>query len=166
MPNLRSSPAADISREFQTGLPPDIRTRPYISFEGLNLDSSDTVLAGEAEIIDILAPAGYIYELINANLFAPFVSGATSGSHYIVVYALGIFGVMFGYASYSKDLQFNNSYWHLADIDATPPSDQLLALQSCRADEDSPITIRYNNDTDADQTQLRNYRFMIKKVRV
>jgi len=166
MPNLRSSPAADISREFQTGLPPDIRTRPYISFEYIKADSTDTVLAGESEGIDILAPSGYVYEIVNGRLFARPPSGASSGDHEIAVIALGVFTVSYAKSNYNKNVSFFASEWDIADISSHPASNQLKAIQSCLTDEDSPIRIVYNNRTDADQTNRREIRFLIRKVKV
>jgi len=166
MPNLRNSPAADISREFQTGMPPDVRSRPYISIEDINVSDSTTVSSGQYALVDILSSSGYIYEIINTSLFANSISGATSGTHEFKITSMGAFTVLFGSSRYNQRLNFNYSHWVEADYRALPPSDQLLAVQSCFADEDSPITISYGNVTDADQTNTRTIRFLTRKVRV
>jgi len=166
MPNLRSSPAADISREFQTGLPPDIRTRPYIFYEVLVLDSEVTLLAGEEEYIEILAPAGYIYEVRNARLSAPEPLDATLGDHQLRVYSVASIISITGISSYNKGLMFNSSFWEYADLNAYPLSGQLQALQTALADENVPIKIHYINNTDVNQTQKREYRLLIRKVKV
>jgi len=166
MPNLRSSPAADISREFQTGLPPDVRTRPYISVEYIKIENSDILPAGEDEIVDIIPPSDYLYKLINADLSAPSISGATSGQHNISVYGLGCVAVTSGKASYDKYLQFIFSHWYRADIESFPPDNQLLALQTAITDANNNIVLCYENLTDADQTGIRRYRLLIKKERV
>jgi len=166
MPNLRSSPAADISREFQTGLPPDVRTRPYISYEKIDISSDVTVQAGTEENIDILAPEGYIYEIVNGIIHVSPPDGATSGEHSILVIALSSFTITKAVSSYNKYVWFYSSNWISADIDAQPSANQLHALQSASADEDSPITIRYRNDTDVAQTDLRVLNFLVRKVKV
>jgi len=166
MPNLRTTPASDISREFQTGSAPDVRTRPYIFTDFVIADSTTTVSASGNERIEILAPSGYIYEITNGIIKIEPISGATEGEQRCNLMALGQFTVTYGRSTYNKQLYFIASHWIKADIEALPTDNQLNAFQSLVADEDSPLVIQYYNDTNAEQTQTRMYRFMVKKVKV
>jgi len=166
MPNLRSSPAADISREFQTGLPPDIRTRPYISFEHFTMNCTTTVLAGEREGVDILAPTGYIYKVFNGKLFVEPPAGATSGQHEFYLSLAGMMRTIYGVSNYGTRLFFDSSCWLEADCKSYPVYNTVGAIQSSIADEDTPLTVFYSNRTDVDQTNTRNIRFVFEKVKV
>jgi len=166
MPNVRTTPAADISREFQTGLPPDMRSRPYISFEFINYSVSSTLAAGASEEIEIYAPSGYIYKTENVYLRAYAPSGATSGQHFIKLQSLGAIHVVKGTSNYDRLVEFIYSHWLSAGVQAWPPDDQLLAVQSCVSDENRPIKAIYDNQTDADQTNARVIQLVVRKTRV
>jgi len=166
MPNLRTTPAADISREFQTGLPPDVRTRPYISFQVIQQSNSSTIEPNGYQDFELYAPAGYIYELENAYLNVSPPSGATSGYHSFEVTGLGSIKTTYGSATYTGILKFAYSYWEYANKESHPTDRQLSAIRSCVSDENNPIRVRYSNYTDANQDKTRTVQFMIRRVKV
>jgi len=130
MPNVRTTPAADVSREFQTGLPPDVRTRPYISFDFINYSVTPTLAPGASEEV----------ENVYLRAYAP--PGATSGQHFIRLQTLGAIHVVKGTSNYDRLVEFIYSHWLSAGVQAWPPDDQLLAIQSCVADVNRPIKFR------------------------
>jgi len=166
MPNVRTTPAADVSREFQTGLPPDVRTRPYISFDFINYSVTPTLAPGASEEIEIYAPPGYIYEVENVYLRAYAPPGATSGQHFIRLQTLGAIHVVKGTSNYDRLVEFIYSHWLSAGVQAWPPDDQLLAIQSCVADVNRPIKFVYDNQTDADQTNTRVVQLVVRRTKV
>jgi len=166
MPNLRTTPAADISREFQTGLPPDVRTRPYISFDPINYSNSSMLLPNAHQDFELYAPPGYIYELENIYLNVSPPSGATSGYHSFEVTGLGSIKTTYGSATYTGILKFAYSYWMYANKESHPTERQLSAIRSCVSDENNPIRVRYSNYTDANQDNTRTAQFLVRRVKV
>jgi len=166
MSNIRTSPAADISREFQSGLPPDVRTRPYISFQVIQQSNSSTIKPNGYEDFELYAPAGYIYEVVNAYLKVSPPSGATSGYHSFEVSGLGSVKATYASANNTGILKFVYSHWKGANKESYPTEEQLLAMQSCVSDENNPIRVRYSNYTDVNQDKTRTVQFLVRKVRV
>jgi len=168
LPNLRQSPAADISREFQTGLPPDVRTRPYISVTLLAEDVSESLAVGDSEVITFLPPEGYLYKIIAPGFWTNIPSGATSGKQILSVYSG--WGVSFGVECdwmYNEKATLVNHAPYLAE--SYFPSDLsafVNVLLNLLGDETWGIKFSYTNNTDVSQSNTRCYRLLVMKERV
>jgi len=168
MPNLRQSPAADISREFQTGLPPDVRVRPYISAILLTEDVSDLLPAGASEEITFLPPEGYLYKVIAPAFWVGNPAGATSGDHNLSIYSgwSYLFGV---YCEWLYNVRAELIQFEPTTPNLYKPNDLsafVTAMLSLRGDKTWGIKFVYVNNTDVDQTYTRSYRLLALKERV
>ncbi len=168
MPNLRSSPAADISREFQTGLPPDVRTRPYIEYVSVDVSSTSEILSGEEETIELYAPNGYVYRCKAMFLYAPSPSGASSGHHIITVNIVGPIDILYMDSNYNDPITYTRCEVYIASKEHHPTDNTVLGLipNYLFADENNSLRVKYINSTDVSQTNTRVVRFLIEKVRV
>jgi len=168
MPNIRNSPAADISREFQTGLPPDVRNRPYINYQTLDLSSSSEVLPGEREVINVYPPEGFIYKSKALHLFIPPPADATIGTHYFFLSIAGGIDIMsiesnFGDSLYYAKCEVIEATKNIEPHDATV---QGLIPEKLFASEDNPLVISYQNDTDVSQNHTKIIRLLVEGVKV
>jgi len=168
MPNLRNSPVSDISREFQTGLPPDIRVRPYIEFVYNDLSSTSEVLSGEAEATYLYAPEGFIYECIALLLYVYSPLDSTSGTHNFIVSTWGPIDILEMKSNYEDDLLYSNCEVLIASYSERPrdKTTQGLVPNYLFADENNAIRLLYVNETDVTQTNERMQRILLKKVKV
>lgn len=169
MANNLTYPGSDISREYQKGAAPDVRVRPYEAVKFLGLDSSTTVLSGGgAETITVTAPTGKIYRGVGLllNVSSP---GGTTGYHRFQVTSesQGI-GMLQGKSAYSDSIVFREGVWVTASSVARPPdtASPQLAVNSLIADDTNGINIMYVNNTDADQTNTRTIRLIVKEIQV
>lgn len=128
--------------------------------------STTTVPARASEIIIIQPPAGKIWRLRSFYFVASAIAGATTGAHVLKVHtystpAASAPGVS---NTYNADIRVNDSvpwiYGRLA------PDDQFgwqKYLQSFIASYNYPLTVHYENATDADQTNKRVIRLLVEE---
>jgi len=168
MPNLRTSPAADISREFQTGLPPDVRTRPYISYEYIDVSSSTVLSAGESETTDIYPPEGIIYVCKALILISQPPTDATAGEHYFIMNAMGHIDILELMSNYGDELIYRCCEIVKATKVAQPgdKTAQILVLEHLLADENNPVKVIYKNNTDVSQDNVRKVKLLMERVKV
>lgn len=133
----------------------------------LNNDQTATVASGSNETVTITPPTGKLYHLIGMWLNASAPSGATTGTHAFNL-ATGSVDLMYGASVYSSSCTFDWSYWYVADSAKRPPGDDAPAILMGKLtfDNSNPLSIRYINSTDVDQTSTRRYRtlFLVEVV--
>ena len=139
-----------------------VNSRPEISTEISDQDA--TIPAGESETIEFYPPTGSTYKVIDMFFQAPAISG-TSGVHRVRVASVGILYSIIGESNYGDKLRINQSRWD-ATAKQQPSNEAALSsqIQSLRGTENSPISINYKNETDADQTSKRLYRLAVEEV--
>jgi len=139
----------------------------------------DSIDASSAVVVPFMAtadtvltpPIGWIYRMRSMFLWASPPAGATFGSHaYHVIAPAGAlaYSPMQGRSTYDRMVQFNGGGWTVANSETRPtgPAAQQLAVAALIATVDSPLTVRYFNDTDADQVVARNLLFTFERVAV
>lgn len=135
-----------------------------------NLDETSTVNAGADELTNIIAPDGYIYQILNLYLYAPDPSGSTSGEHKFNLYIGGDTNsvYLYGGSNSGSPVILRSGVWELADWDQRPPTDSSTTqmMQNLIIDSENGLDILYQNDTDANQTADRRIRILYKKIRV
>lgn len=138
-----------------------------------SIDASSSVVVPFMSTIDtvLTPPTGWIYRMRSMFLWASPPAGATFGTHaYHVIAPAGAlaYSPMQGRSSYNRMVQFNGGGWTVANDETRPtgPAAQQLAVAALIATEDDPLTLRYFNDTDADQVVARNLLFTFERVSV
>lgn len=143
-----------------------VQNRPTIS----NVSSTQTtsVASSTTETVDIYAPSGATYRVLNMQLKVPADATATTGTHEIGVKPFGAFDVMWGESTYAADVWFTRSHWFSADSQTMPASEDATidAMASLGATENGALQIYYRNSTDAAQDNNREYTFMFEEVSV
>jgi len=138
-----------------------------------SMDESSSVVVPFMSTADtvITPPPGWIYRMRSMFLWASPPAGATFGTHaYHIIAPAGAlaYSPMQGRSSYNRMVQFNGGGWTVANDETRPtgPAAQQLAVAALIATEDDPLTIRYFNDTDADQVVARNLLFTFERIAV
>jgi len=168
MSNIRTSPAADISREFQSGLAPDVRTRPYIEYSLETIINSDNLSAGYDEVTNIYAPEGFVYKCKGLYLTAPNPLDSTAGKHYFKISSMGACDILYLSSNYSDDLIYNYSQVKMATESYYPEDKaaQASVIEHLVADSNNAIQIKYYNNTNASQGRERVMKLLLEKVKV
>lgn len=117
------------------------------------------------EVVIFTPPEGKIWEMLSCNFAASAIPGATIGTHEFEVIVSNM-GYLLGSSGYNKDLAYGAGEWELATVFALPSDkvSQLEILKTIKIDADKPLTIRYDNSTNANQTIPRILRFSFKEV--
>lgn len=133
-----------------------------------NITDNTTVSAGQTKLFTIRAPAGKIWYLTNMRIRAPAIGSATTGGHNFNVRSEGaVIDVTAAKSSYNNAVEFNNSDWTSADKWKDPSGQHAMAaINTFVIDDSSGIEFRYNNDTDASQTNSRMFRLMVEEEEV
>lgn len=140
-----------------------VTERPEI----VTVDASQTgsVSAGVTETTEVYAPIGAVYRVVGAKMRVPSDATATTGDHRIFLASGGVESVE-GVSAYSSEVFWNHYEWQTADIRARPSNEtsKLTALQSLKATENTPMKVKYHNNTDAAQDNDRSYTFVVEEV--
>ena len=142
---------------------------PNENVEFINADSIATVDAGNAEDVIVKAATGYIYEVLAMQLHVPAPSGGSSGTHSYYVFSESEYiPVLEGISVFSSIVSYKFGYWHTADSSESPVDEttQCLVLKGLRIDAINGIIIRYSNNTDVGQTDIRSRRLWVRKIKV
>lgn len=150
------------SASSQSGGTVAVSNRPEV--RNVTRRQTNTVPAGSVEAIQIFAPIGSNYNLRAVFVLARATGG--SGTHGWIIENAGQVRFLNVKSSASDNARFDNGHAATATDTEQPPSPaaQQIAIQNARATENKPLTIKYLNDTDADQTQDRKIRLMFEEV--
>jgi len=161
--------AMNIAQQDLPELAAGIRTFQAESVEWVDVSQTATIASNASESIIVRAPTGYIYEVVTGVFFAAPPSGATTGSHSIVIDSenLGI-GLMDAESLYSDALEYVYCKWLYATSSANPSTEigQLMAIRGVRVDSLNGLEIYYWNGTDVSQTIERTYKLWFRKIKV
>lgn len=138
--------------------------RPELQFEETIVSTS--LLAGNSETIEVYAPTGSTYDVVNADLLARAPASATTGTHTMRPQTIGGSIVTEGQSDYTQDVRFSRAFWERANGFAKPASEaaQGAAVRSMRATENQPLSVFYANNTDDSNDQDRKYRFTVSEA--
>lgn len=139
------------------------------SVDFVDLSQTSTLTAGSEETVRLTAQSGTVIETLGFKLAAPQVSAATSGFHFAQLQVGGI-GIRALNLNSLNDagLNYQTGAIQTANNGGSPsdPSAQQQAPLGLRADNVSPITIKYSNQLDVDQTNSRTYQFALRVITV
>ena len=120
----------------------------------LKYTATETVPAGNCEEVKFYPPPGKRYQLLGFRLNVNAVPGATSGEHDFYIYRENTW---YEIGVYNYGISYNSS-----NIFGVMKSDKtVIYVTKIFGDEENAIVCRYNNRTDADQTNKRNYRLVV-----
>lgn len=138
--------------------------------EFINADQTGIIKPGIIETVNIKAPLGYIYEIIDLSLIILGIpAGGTSGTHSFTVRSeTESILVLFGQSVFGTVVQYLYGHWYIADNSQLPPNDseQQMQPRGKRIDATNGIDILYFNNTDANQAWGRAIRLWVRKVKV
>lgn len=162
------------SRVSSGNLETNQRIQGSWSAEYIEWSFTSTVAASSDEIVELLPPEGYIWEFQALSLDVDAVPNSTTGNHWMEVRNLGGSynqNSIYGRNSYNNGLNFRHSTWRTVDAANTAPDASneaalMAVVASLIADDTSGIKIRYQNSTDADQTNTRTIAATVKQKRV
>ena len=143
-----------------------VNNRPTLANE--DLSQSGTLSSGSQETVELFAPAGSVYQVINMLIYVPFPGTETSGSARVDVEPMGDSGSMLvGKSDHDGDrVEYKHSEWLNANS-AQKPSDktaQTMVLKQLVATESSPIRVKVENSLDVDLTGDRTIVFIAKEM--
>lgn len=141
----------------------------YEETEIIDASSTTTINAGNAELVRINPPDGYIYDILAILLYVLRPVGSTAGTHdFDVLDDSGLFGILKGESDFNVAIYFNYGIWISANVDQIPPNDseQLQAIRGIRLDADNGLDVWYDNQTDANQTNRRYILIWVRKIKI
>jgi len=150
-------------------LPSATQVIPFESIEAVNATQTGTVEANTTEYTVVTPPSGYLYVLLCVYIWIEPPDNATTGRHECSITTENIrTDFTKGESYYDEIVSYDEGSWEYADYEQEPASTAAQALmgRSLRASEDNGITLRYENKTDADQTNDRVYRLSLRKIKV
>lgn len=113
--------------------------------------------------VDIAPSAGKLWKISDMLLFVEHLPlGASGGEHALTLYSHTT-PLLYGASVYGSDLIWRYSMWDIANYSKKPTSDEaaLIALGNIYMTKENPLTVRYNNNTDAIQTNPRQIRLSV-----
>lgn len=129
--------------------------------------STNVPANGGYEFFFLQPPKGIIYKTLIWQIYAPNVSGATSGSHEFILHHSSYdtlrYAVVTHPYNYRTGFMANIPYDKANATTVTPaPTENLVyQLSNLYATYDHYIKVRYNNNTNAVQTGARAYRVLV-----
>lgn len=140
-----------------------VSDRPEI--KSLNASNGGTVASGNTEVTEIYAPTGSTYTVRSLELVVTADIDATTGSHRWDIRPMGHIGTLLGKSNYNTSLVFVRNHWETADLKDQPPTGETVAaVQALKATENSPLQIRYDNDTDVAQENDRKIKAIVEEA--
>lgn len=148
MPNQPGGPPWSQRGTKNGGQTVAVNNRPEIVYK--ELTQTDPVPAGSTESVELYAPPGSVYEVLQMRIHVNSDADATTGSHKYVLDSAGEIFTILGSNNHDGELRFERGWWRSGGTNQ--PDDRAAmqqAMQSLRADENQPIKFRYQNETDA-----------------
>lgn len=104
----------------------------------------------------IAPPAGKLWRILNMYFHVAEPPGATWGTHYMRLLT-GNLKVLSGESLFGSVIYWDYGCWNVADDEQLPNSDVAAqnALSAIYITKELPLTVRYYNKTDVDQTNTR-----------
>jgi hypothetical protein len=122
-----------------------------------------TVPAGSTEITDVNAPSGTLINVSNLDILVQPPSGASSGSHRIVVQGPdGSTRYILAQSSFDTQIRLFGNTITTGDDTQTPgtAATQQANILALAMDDTNSIKLRYDNFTDVDQTNDRRVKIV------
>lgn len=156
----------DFSQAGTAGGGQVLATNPRPEVVEISADQTTSLASASSEVTEVYAPAGSVYNLQALQVQVDADGTATSGTHTFVVRPLDAFGVLYGESNYNTEVRYQFGYWYTADVEANPTTEAAQeAIQSrLKATENSPLVVRYDNDTNAAQDNTRLITLIVDEV--
>lgn len=121
--------------------------------------------SGGLDTVEIFAPEGSVYTIVAMRLSVPSIDSATSGDHRIFVRPVDHVRAYEGKASFDGGIFFTDNHWKYAGLEMSPSNDAAAVanIRSLKATENSPLVIKYQNNTDTAHSQEREIRFVVEE---
>jgi len=126
-------------------------------------DQTATVQASNREVTSIFAPTGKLLSVDTIFIEINPPSGATTGRHNVSLRGpADNVQYLFVESGFSDSILIAGSYVDTATKRVSPSDAGAVntAIQSIAADDSTPLVVRYENNTDADQTNRRRIRLV------
>lgn len=138
-----------------------VSNRPEIEYLSHEITATDG--PGSSSEVEIYAPQGSVYRVLNMFLNGPIISAATTGNHRFRVYSNQ--RALVGYSAYTSPIVWRYGSWETADSQQSPKDSVVQSRQMANlvATDSTPIRIQYYNNTDADQTNSRNINLTVRE---
>jgi len=141
-----------------------IIAKEAVKFAFSTIENTSTLVAGATETVEVSPPSGVVYQLLQARLQVSAPPGATTGSHKMVILSIdGSSNHIDLVSTYNVGILFRSS--HVDTATKYYPSDDaalLHALTLVYGTNSRPIVVQYKNHTDADQTNTRTIKLVMK----
>jgi len=143
----------------------------FIGLENLTLTESDTVNASASKAVNIQPPVGIVYQIIMMRAHAADPAGSSAGTHKFRGYykTAGSNGTCFLCSSNTGGaVAINLTSWvGTASKQPADLTDQIALIGNGMlwSDHTEYFVIRYENDTDVNQTGPRTLEVVVKKYR-
>lgn len=152
-----------------TTLNAEVSVESSESVNFINEDFTGTLPSGASETKIIRAPAGTVLEIFRVRLIADPITGATTGGHKFDVLSESRFIGVLSISSNGTDfLRYNRSEVRTASTGSLPtdPAAQAIVFDGLRIDDKNGLQVKYQNNTDADQTNVRPLRIWARQIEV
>jgi hypothetical protein len=129
----------------------------------ISADQTATVSAGNNQDTLIKAPSGSTISVVAASIRAPAPSGASSGRHQVQLSGPdAAIRYLTAGSDFGDQIFIRESVIDTATGRVRPGTDaaQASTIRALTADDTQGLNIRYQNDTDVDQTQTRRIRLV------
>lgn len=129
-------------------------------------EQTTSLAAGSVETVEIYAPAGSVYNVLQLAIRAPVPGTAGAGDHTFRMKS-GIQGrsQMVGTSDFSTDLNYN--YSHFVTVTTATPSNEVIQAgiqERLRATENTPLRFDYANNLDVANANTREYYLVVEEV--
>jgi len=139
---------------------------PRRKWKKINLDQTGTVASGGTEWVSANPPSGKVWRVISMWIRIPEPPGAGSGFHKVTGYGCNTNIHFIGQSDYATRIDFVENHWMNANQAQGPSNEAAIQLAIGRLYAWGPelgdsIRFYYQNQTDVDQTEDREYRWSV-----
>ena len=142
---------------------------PLFKLKTVDISDDTQVNAGANRTDNLTPPAGEIYQVVDMMIQAAAPAGDTAGTHQFEIRTMetnnAIYTKLFCRGNHSTTIRLGTYFVMVGDSSEIPSADreQLQVMQGMLwANNDNPIKVYYQNDTDANQTGTRTMKFLVK----
>jgi|GEM_PF-3255394 len=140
-----------------------VSNRPELQV--IEASKTTTVNSDGSERVEIYAPTGSIYSVVECWIKIVSPSGASTGSHFLNIRGAGAISSISGQSSHDININFLAGEFKSANESEIPtePVNQHRQMTGLKATENRPIQINYINNTDAAHSSERIIKFVVEE---
>lgn len=130
--------------------------------EGVGFSSS--LASGASETVEVYPPAGSQYITETMKVYIGPENDAASGDHKLMLKTWGNENVVWGDAAFDGTIEYNASGWkNYRNAQPTDPVAVQQAINLAFANENNPITIQHDNNTDVTYDETRYVTLFVRE---